>query len=101
MTPDEVFDDIVDDLAPEGVHPARMFGSRALKRENKVFAVVHSDDMVFRLGVGTPTHAEALACAGAELFDPSGKGRPFKDWVRVPAAHTGQWPAFARAALAF
>lgn len=101
MTPDEHFDDLVDELVPEGVHAARLFGSRALKLESKVFAVVHSDEMVFRLGVGTPAHADALALAGAELFDPSGKGRPFKDWVRVPVAHAGTWPPFAHAALAF
>ena len=101
MTPDEHFDDIVDELVPEGVHSGRMFGSRALKLESKVFAVVHSDEMVFRLGAGTPTHADALALSGAELFDPSGKGRPFKDWVRVPAGHAGHWTSFAHAALAF
>ncbi|MFG1927238.1 hypothetical protein [Cryptosporangium sp. NPDC048952] len=101
MTPDECFDDILDELAPEGVHTANMFGSRALKLETKVFAVVHSDDAVFRLGRGTPTHADALALDGAELFDPSGKGRAMKDWVRVPAEHTDQWLPFAVAALAF
>jgi TfoX/Sxy family transcriptional regulator of competence genes len=101
MTPDEQFDDLADDLVPEGVHTAKMFGSRALKHESKVFAVVHSDEMVFRLGAGTPVHAEAMALPGAELFDPSGKGRPFKDWVRVPADHLAHWPPFARAALSF
>ncbi|SHN47055.1 TfoX/Sxy family protein [Cryptosporangium aurantiacum] len=100
MSPDEYFDDIVDELAPEGVHTAKLFGSRALKLDSKVFAVVHSDDMVFRLGAGTRAHTDALGLAGAELFDPSGKQRPLKDWVAVPADHSGQWSLFAEAALA-
>ncbi|GAA3395061.1 TfoX/Sxy family protein [Cryptosporangium minutisporangium] len=99
MTPDEHFDDIVDDLVPEGVHASKMFGSRALKLDRKVFAVVHSDDMVFRLGAGTPAHADALELAGAELFDPSGMQRPTKGWVVVPVDHVDRWPEFARAAL--
>jgi hypothetical protein len=101
MTPDECFDDILDELTPAGVHTATMFGSRALKRETKVFAVVHTEDAVFRLGRGTPAHADALALDGAELFDPSGRGRPMKDWVRVPADHTDHWLPFAQAALAY
>lgn len=28
-------------------------------------------------------------------------GRPFKDWVDVPAASADAWPALAEAALAF
>jgi hypothetical protein len=56
--------------------------------------------LAFRLGAGTDAHAEALALPGAELFDPSGKGRPFKDWVSVPVAHAGRWPGLADDALA-
>ncbi|MFI5956112.1 hypothetical protein [Cryptosporangium sp. NPDC051539] len=100
MDPDEYFGDIVDDLAPQGVRPGRMFGRQALKFEDKVLAVYHRDDMVFKLGSGTPPHAEALSLAGAELFDPSGKGRPFKDWVKVPADHADRWADYASASLA-
>ena len=45
-------------------------------------------------------HAQALALAGAHLFDPSGKGRPFKEWVVVPPTHAAQWPQFAESAVA-
>ncbi len=37
---------------------------------------------------------------GAELFDPSGMKRPFRDWVDVPAASVASWPEFGHAALA-
>ncbi|TQS45849.1 TfoX/Sxy family protein [Cryptosporangium phraense] len=99
MSPDEYFAEIVDDLAPEGVRPGKMFGRQALKFEDKVLAVYHRDDMVFKLGAGTPPHSEALALAGAELFDPSGKGRPFKDWVLVPVDHAERWASYAGASL--
>jgi len=54
--------------------------------------------MVFKLPDADQRDA-ALALDGAELFDPSGRGRPFKEWVQVPAAHEDRWPEFAEAAL--
>jgi hypothetical protein len=54
--------------------------------------------MVFKLGVTRvqeifATHLEAVP------FDPSGKGRPFKDWVQVPEGIDTDWQALAREAL--
>jgi hypothetical protein len=54
--------------------------------------------MVFKLP-DPDTHARALALEGAHLFDPSGEGRPFKQWVVVPAAHDAEWKSFATEAL--
>ncbi|MEJ3653698.1 hypothetical protein WEH80_12010 [Actinomycetes bacterium KLBMP 9759] len=56
--------------------------------------------MAFRLGAGSPEHASALALSGAQLFDPSGGGRPFEDWVAVPSTYGTHLPDFARSALA-
>ncbi|WP_405804736.1 TfoX/Sxy family protein [Streptomyces sp. NBC_00210] len=99
MTPDGLFDDIAADLAPLGAVAGAMFGKRALKAHGKAFACLKGDHLAFKLGEGTPTHAEALALPQAELFDPSGNHRPFKDWVSVPHAHAAQWPNLAEAAL--
>lgn len=77
----------------------QMFGMPSLKREGKAFAGYYHDAMVFKLGA--PEHAEALALSGAHLFDPSGRDRPMKEWVVVPAAHTARWPDLARAALRY
>lgn len=99
MTPDELFDDIAADLAHHGANAGAMFGKRALKAHGKAFACLKDDCLAFKLGEGTPAHAEALALPGAELFDPSGKRRPFKDWVSVPHVHAAQWPNLAEAAL--
>lgn len=97
---DALFDDIAAELAVQGAVAGAMFGKRALKANGKTFACLKGDNLAFRLGAGTPEHEAAAALAGAELFDPSGKGRPFKDWVAVPAAHAHQWPRLAGAALA-
>jgi hypothetical protein len=40
-----------------------------------------------------------LSLPGSALFDPSGKGRPMKDWVVVSAAHEARWGDFAAASI--
>ena len=63
----------------------KMFGMPCLKNNGKAFAGYFEGAMVFKLAV--PRHTEALALSGARLFDPSGRGRPMKEWVEVPATH--------------
>lgn len=99
MTSDELFDEIASDLAPRGATAGTMFGKRALKAHGKAFACLKGSLLAFRLGDGTPAHGEALVLPGAELFDPSGKHRPFKDWVAIPIAHADVWPRYAETAL--
>lgn len=77
----------------------QMFGMPSLKREGKAFAGYYQDAMVFKLGA--PEHAEALALSDAHLFDPSGRDRPMKEWIVVPATHAAHWPDLARAALRY
>jgi hypothetical protein len=96
MTPDALLDDIAGRL---GATAGAMFGKRALKSGSTAFACLKGDDLDFRLGAGTPEHSAALDLAGAGLFDPSGRGRPFKDWVAVPAAQSAEWPRLARLAM--
>jgi hypothetical protein len=87
-------------LGAERVSVSAMFGKPALKdHHGKAFACLKDDLLAFRLGDGTPDHQAALALAGASLFDPSGKDRPFKDWVAVPVKHADEWPRLARIAL--
>jgi hypothetical protein len=78
---------------------SQMFGKPALKVDGKAFACYFKECMVFKLG-GTD-HEEAMKLKGAQLFDPSGKGRAMKEWVQVPFAHKAKWKAFAGAALAY
>jgi hypothetical protein len=76
-----------------------MFGMPALKYDGKAFAGFTQDAMVFKLD--GPAHREALVLPGAHLFDPSGRNRPMKEWVVVPAEHAERWRALAHAALRY
>ena len=75
----------------------QMFGMPCLKNNGKAFAGYYHGAMVFKLG--TPVHADALALPGARLFDPSGLGRPMKEWVVVPGEHVSRWLELAQEAL--
>jgi hypothetical protein len=99
LTPDSALDEIADDLAPRGAATGAMFGKRALTAHGKAFACLKVDLLALRLGAGTPAHTEALALVGADLFDPSGKDRPFRDWVAVPFSHVETWAGYAETAL--
>ena len=96
------FDEICDDLLHRnpGVVLTQMMGMPALKLHGKLVAgFVRSEDaMVFKL-TNRDAHAKALALDGAHLFDPSGKGRPFKEWVVVPPVHDKRWEELASDAL--
>jgi hypothetical protein len=94
------FDEIVKDLEPRGVLPGALFGARSMTIDGTAFASLKGSRFAVRLGAGTEAHAEAMALEGAEPFDPSGKGRPFKDWVALPVAQASQWGRMAEAGLA-
>jgi len=78
-----------------------MMGMPSVKRNGKLVAgfAEAAGGMTFKL-TDPAAHAGALALDGAELFDPSGRGRPMKAWVQVPAAHADRWPDLAAQALA-
>ena len=99
MDVDAMFDDLVDDLGPRGVLSGALFGARSLTFEGTAFACLKGGCLAVKLGAGTSLHTEALTLSGSELFDPSGKGRPFKDWVAIADAQIKLWPRFAEAAF--
>lgn len=50
--------------------------------------VIFHDDVVFK--IGQERVAELLKVyEGSSHWDPSGKGRPMKDWLRVPEEFSG------------
>ena len=94
----ERYDAIAQSLVAEGgATTAKMMGMPILKKEGKAFAGFGSGSMTFKLR--GPAHTEALGLPGAHLFDPSGMGRPMKEWVEVPAAAAEEWERLARAAM--
>lgn len=96
----EAFEEIAAELADAGVALGQTFGARALMVNRKAMACLNGDAVAFKLGRDSPAHARALLLPGAQLFDPSGMKRPFRDWVEVPAASAVAWPELAEAALA-
>jgi hypothetical protein len=94
------FDEIADDvLAKNGdVELTQMMGMPALKRGGKLWVGLWKDEMVFKL-TDEAERERALELEGAHLFDPGERGRPMKEWVVVPQAHTKRWPQLAEQAL--
>lgn len=94
----ESFDALVEGLADGGATAGKLFGMPAAKISTKVFAGLFGDALVVRIGVD---EVDRLIAAGeGGPFDPSGRGRPMKDWL-LSAATVEQWPPLAEAALAF
>lgn len=82
-----------------GAVKSQMFGKPCYKTGGKAFVSLFDDCMVFKLS--GDTHAYAIALAGARRFDPSGKGRPMKEWVQLPYQHHQLWAQLAQAAAAY
>lgn len=77
--------------------PGQLFGKPCYKINGKAFICFFQDEMVFKLNGAL--HQEALSLTGSALFDPSGKGRPMKEWIQVAFTHKEQWAIYAEAAL--
>ncbi|WP_394160358.1 hypothetical protein [Galactobacter valiniphilus] len=95
------FEALVAELAGAGVVEGSMFGTRALTMGGKALGCLSGDELAVKLRRDTAELEAALALEGAVLFDPSGKGRPFKDWVLVPGSVRETWPALLEDALRF
>jgi len=99
-TPQELFDELAEELAPLGAKKSKMFGMPCLKDpDGKAFVGLSDGQLVVRLARDCAEHAEALALDGAHLFEPMA-GRPMKDWVCLPETEHERWSEFALAARA-
>jgi hypothetical protein len=96
MSSEEIFYNGVGDSL-KGAEKSQMFGKPCYKTGGKAFISFFENSMVFKL-TGEP-HAKALALKGARQFDPSGKGRPMKEWVQVDFSHKNKWKDLAEEAL--
>lgn len=77
----------------------QLFGKPCFKIKGKAFICFFKEAMVFKLS--GEQHKAALNLEGSSLFDPSGKGRPMKEWVQVSFIHQDKWADHARVALAY
>jgi len=76
---------------------SKLFGKPCIKINGKAFACFFKGDMVFKLDADN--HKKASALKGSKLFDPSGAGRPMKEWVQVKPAFEKEWMKLADAAM--
>jgi hypothetical protein len=76
---------------------SQLFGKPCFKINGKAFICFFQNEMVFKLK--GDMHKEALSLDGSQLFDPSGKKRPMKEWVQVPFDYSDKWKKFAKAAF--
>ncbi len=98
----EIFVTTIADISAGGADLilANLFGKPCAKLDGgKPFLSYFQDCMVYKLGA---VRAQELIAENTEcqLFDPSGKGRPFKDWVQVPEGTGLDWIALGHEALA-
>ncbi|CAM3950890.1 hypothetical protein GCM10009799_09200 [Nocardiopsis rhodophaea] len=98
MSADTAFSQLANDLAEDGFVTGKMFGLSCLKFDGKAIVCLQEGGAAFKLGRDTAAHAAAMELDGAEIFDPTRKGRQMKDWVWVPADHAQTWAGHARAA---
>jgi hypothetical protein len=96
-----LFDQIARDLATkyDGVSTGQIFGKACIKIHGKALAAFFQGDIALKLA--GDNHQAALALEGAQLWDPSGKHRPMKEWVQIPFACACAWPDMATQALKY
>ena len=81
------------------VEISQMFGKPCLKIKGKAFACFFQNEMVFKLS--GKDHEQAMSLKGSQLFDPSGKKRPMKEWVQVSFTYSTMWKHLALSALEY
>lgn len=78
---------------------SRLFGSKALKVHDKIFAMLSSSGhFVVKL---PKARVDALVNAGAGGRFEASQGRPMKEWLQVDPASNEDWLELAREALEF
>ena len=81
--------------ADAAVVETKMMGMPSLKLGSKLFAGSRDQSLVVK--IGRERVDELVAAGSASPFDPSGRGRPMKDWA-VIAPGEGDWVALAEEA---
>jgi hypothetical protein len=96
VSAEESYRRVVDELrADPEIVETKMMGMPSLKRDGKLFAGYREDALVVK--VGRERAGELIDAGRAQPFDPSGRGRPMKDWAVVPPPDD-DWVALAEEA---
>jgi hypothetical protein len=90
------YEAVADELcADPAVERTQMMGMPSLKLAGKLFGGSWEGELVVKLG--RERVQELIAADRAAPFDPSGRGRPMKDWALVPEP-ADDWLALAEEA---
>jgi TfoX/Sxy family transcriptional regulator of competence genes len=96
VSAEEAYRRVVDELrADPEIVETKMMGMPSLKRDGKLFAGYREDALVVK--VGRERASELIEAGRAQPFDPSGRGRPMKDWATV-GLPDDDWVALAEEA---
>jgi hypothetical protein len=102
MTPEQRYEDLVDEFAGEnGVLPpagGSGFGRSALRYQRKIFAMLVRGQLVVKLPRGRVD--ELVADGHGARFD-ANKGTPMTEWFSLNPDSDLAWPPLAREALDF
>jgi len=82
------------------VERGKLFGALSFRVHGHSVGCIMRGVVAFKLGAGSPELLDALGVPGAELFDPSGRHRPFKDWVALPLAEEPRFEELLEQAVA-
>lgn len=98
MRSDDAYRRIAAELTTDpAVSEAKMMGTPSLKYADKMFGGLRDGRLVVKLG---RDRVDALVAEQrARPFDPSGRGRPMKDWAQLLVPED-EWSALAQEALA-
>ena len=103
MPDHKTYNAIVNELLTDPrVAEGNLFGVPVLKISGKPFAGLYKKDFVVKLGIDRVQ--EMLRAKAGAQFDPSGAGRPMKEWIRIKEPASGakkKWLALAQEARTF
>ena len=77
----KIFEELISKI--KDAELSQMFGKPCGKLNKKAFICFYENDIVFKIGK-EECEGWLLKAKGSKNFDPSGKGRPMKDWLQVP-----------------
>ncbi len=80
----KIFEQLIEQT--DGAELSQMFGKPCGKLNKKAFIAFFEDEIVFKIGKDN-IEAWSLTLVNSKNFDPSGKGRPMKDWLQVSTKH--------------
>lgn len=94
----KLFENLIEQT--EDAELSQMFGKPCGKLNKKAFIAFFEDEVVFKLGKAN-IEEWILTASGSKNFDPSGKGRPMKDWLQVPTKNKKHFAELLELSLNF